>query len=1089
MGDITSSPRVEDILLGDGTVGPYVLSRKPVIIGSLVVTRAGVPVPDSAYVLGARHGTVTFHRPVPEGDTLAVSYMSVPITLAPTYALRPLTRELSSAPDETTTVRTPAAPKPAYGGLRLGGSKTFALSAGTASDVDVEQGLSLDLSGNIARDVTVRGHLSDRATAPGATATALSELDRIYVEVEGPRARARLGDFDLVFDETELSSYERRLQGAEGTLTTKPLTVTAGAASSRGRYAVNRFSGVDEVQGPYRLSGASGERNVAVLPGSEKVYLDGVRMRRGSDYDYVMEYERGRLTFTPRRRIGLYSRIEVEFLYATTDYPRNFAAGRASGAVLDSAVRWGVTVVRESDDTFGPSARSLSEEDIHNLSAAGDDPALAERDGGVFVGEGEGDYELATDTLGNPYYNYVGPDSGNYDVGFTYAGEGEYAYTGAGVYVYVGPTGGSYSALVQPSLPERRTLAAGDFSVKQGSVHLSVEAALSEHDRNTLSALDDSDNLSGAGRARVRFESETAPLGFDRFSTDLSLRAEGGGFAPFSRVDEPDVERIWSLPSASDSADVFVAATSVSFSADTTASVHAEAGIRSESNGLLARRASGDVALRPGRTRISLRGSWAKSESDRTEIGSGSRRFDAAGELAQGVWVFEPFTSVYYEGTDLSGVVDSVGRSVVPGGGLRFRHGGLDVELSSSHRTDRLLSGGDWLESRRTVSYSMVAALRSGSSFDGSVSAVHSTTDRSLPTSSFEISDLIVLGAGYHPIGRVVDVRADYTATTRRSSRALRSYVAVSPGEGDYIYDDGEYIPDPEGDYVLIEEADDDGPPVIEVDASLSVSVVPHRWKSAGSTWLYRVASLRLDASVYEQTATDRRADVLLLNPSVYHVPGRTVQGRTDLVAEVRVLPTHRDLDLRFSARRFDLYDASFDEDGETLYDASFSALVSWNASDDVTVRGEAERGFLREGRSGRSGADATVSRLLAGAARSWPREVSLDVRAQARFEHDRVLPERVRMFSVMPRFERWLFGRGRAVLDGRWDRVTTESGRSSLPYALAEGKPPGDSFRWSAAFYLDLGRDVTATSRYSGVAEAERPVRHTVRVEAVATF
>jgi hypothetical protein len=80
---------------------------------------------------------------------------------------------------------------------------------------------------------------------------------------------------------------------------------------------------------------------------------------------------------------------------------------------------------------------------------------------------------------------------------------------------------------------------------------VNVEGALSRHDLNTYSSLDDGDNAGGAGKARV-----TLAGGMPGFlgSGGLELQARGVGrrFDPFSRLERPFAQEDWGLPVSAD---------------------------------------------------------------------------------------------------------------------------------------------------------------------------------------------------------------------------------------------------------------------------------------------------------------------------------------------------------------------------------------------------------------------------------------------------------------------------------------------------------------------------------------------------------
>ena len=60
----------------------------------------------------------------------------------------------------------------------------------------------------------------------------------------------------------------------------------ASGSATRGIYRSQDLVAREAVQGPYRLSGRNGETFVLVVPGSERVFLDGQRLTRGITADY-----------------------------------------------------------------------------------------------------------------------------------------------------------------------------------------------------------------------------------------------------------------------------------------------------------------------------------------------------------------------------------------------------------------------------------------------------------------------------------------------------------------------------------------------------------------------------------------------------------------------------------------------------------------------------------------------------------------------------------------------------------------------------------------------------------------------------------
>src|SRR5215831_7264166 len=272
-------------------------------------------------------------------------------------------------------------------------------------------------------------------------------------------------------------------------------------------------------------------------------------MTRGEAADYAIDYERARVTFSNRRPISSASRITVEYQFALTRFRRNLAM--FAGEWKRGGWSWYAQGITEGDDAGRPLSGPLDPADRLRLAQAGDSLALS---GGVTPGVGDYDSVRVGTTA---HFAFAGLDSGKFAVQFARIGDGRGDYADSGVvggrtvYHYVGPGLGAFRVGRPLPAPETRRLAAVGTSLTAGILHLDLEGAGSYFDRNTLSALDDGDDLGGAGRVLVSSEGR---VGFvpGRAGLAAGFRAVDRRFTPFSRLEVPFAEEDWGLPAGAD---------------------------------------------------------------------------------------------------------------------------------------------------------------------------------------------------------------------------------------------------------------------------------------------------------------------------------------------------------------------------------------------------------------------------------------------------------------------------------------------------------------------------------------------------------
>jgi hypothetical protein len=429
------------------------------------------------------------------------------------------------------------------GGLASSGAYTRGLSFGNSQNLVFNSNLNLQLNGKLGNDLELQAALSDNSIPlqPDGTTRQLQEFDRIFIQLKRKNAALTAGDFDLTRPDGYFSNYFKRLQGAMVAVESLKFGVRSSGASirssgseakdskvgnqgkirvagavSRGKFARQNIQGQEGNQGPYRLQGAEGERFIIVLAGTEKVFVDGQLLRRGLDDDYVVDYNLGELTFTPRRLVTKDVRIIVEFEYAVQTYLRSTLATNATWNARRGHAYFNLYSEQDSRNNGG--AQDLSPAERRRLAETGDNlrnafasgvDTLADFDAGrilyravdsVVCGVPTAILRYSTDPDSARYaarFSEVSPGQGNYVLALTAANGRVFRWSPPDP-VTCQPTG-NYEPIVRLVAPELRQLYAvgADFQAfRNGRVQ--AELALSNRDANRFSPLGNGDNVGTA---------------------------------------------------------------------------------------------------------------------------------------------------------------------------------------------------------------------------------------------------------------------------------------------------------------------------------------------------------------------------------------------------------------------------------------------------------------------------------------------------------------------------------------------------------------------------------------------------------------
>ena len=204
--------------------------------------------------------------------------------------------------------------------LEVSGSQTFGISVGSGRDVTPNQELRVNVEGNVSENISILALLSDQdlPIQPEGTTESIQDIDQKLVRITHPNMKGTLGDFEGSLGASEFIFFPRALEGVQvegdfkwGKFHLIPSAIPKGQSTSlvlRG----------EEGRSEYRLT-VDGQY-VIVKAGSEIVWLNGERMRRGENNDYVIrEYGDPIVEFNSKHLITSNDTIRIDFEYISEE--------------------------------------------------------------------------------------------------------------------------------------------------------------------------------------------------------------------------------------------------------------------------------------------------------------------------------------------------------------------------------------------------------------------------------------------------------------------------------------------------------------------------------------------------------------------------------------------------------------------------------------------------------------------------------------------------------------------------------------------------------------------------------------------------
>jgi hypothetical protein len=526
---------------------------------------AGKEVDTTNYNVNFKTGTLVFKNGFTTADSLTVSYLPYPDYLTKKYSIydtnRVVSNDATGGENRYTVTRDNLNNYKPFDGLTTSGSITRGITVGNNQNAVVNSNLDLQITGKLSDKVSLRASIQDSniPLQEGGYSQKLDEFDQIFIEMYSDKWNIRAGDLFLENRQSRFLNFNKKVQGLstvfnfgkEGNKT----SVFAAAALVRGQYARSTFTGSEGNQGPYKLTGNSGELYVLVISGSERVYVNGILLERGESNDYIIDYNAGEIIFTSLFPITSEMRINVEYQYTQ----QNFTRFVTYGGVTHQSEDWSIGgyVYSESDMKNQPLQQNLSEEQVATLQQAGDNTTLMTAPsayvdtytenkvlyrkttvGGIEVFEYSTD---ATEVLYNVRFTLVGNNQGNYILANA-AAIGK-------IYEYAAPIDGipqgNYEPVINLTAPAKIQIATllGKYNPSEKTL-IDFEAGISNNDLNLFSPIDDGNNSGLAGKLNAKQRLYTGAWELDAFANYQFVQKD---FRTIERLFNIEFNRDWNL--------------------------------------------------------------------------------------------------------------------------------------------------------------------------------------------------------------------------------------------------------------------------------------------------------------------------------------------------------------------------------------------------------------------------------------------------------------------------------------------------------------------------------------------------------------
>ena len=437
---------------------------------------------------------------------------------------------------------------------------------------------------------------------------------------------------------------------------------------------------------------------------------------------------------------------------------------------------------------------------------------------------------------------------------------------------------------------------------------------------------------------------------------------------------------------------------------------------------------------------------------------------------------------------------------------------GVDLATDMYVRNESGIIDGEMVPSSQSLTNDFTTKLNGSNNFFTNLTLTYRNktyTDsfRNLGNSDNQ-SFLSKWESGYAPLDRGVETNLFYQVTTERAARLEQIFWKVLPGQGQYIWVDGNKngqvdITNPldfqqvnfNGDYTLLTRPTTTLYPVVNLQTNIRLGLTPERFLSdngsIGSTILRSLSSVTV-WQIAEDNQTTNVSDIYLLHLSKFLNDSLTLSGSQLFQQDMYVLQNDKDFSLRF---RF--------VQNKSLSQFSISTESGYKREQSVRLRTKLTGTFYEEldlslnndnvistytERAHTIGSNSVASELSYKPDPNVESSLKIEIsKAVDAYRSDLTNSMNTEILKVAYS----ILSRGRLTSQLERDEVVVENMQPNvyLPFELTQGFLPGQTYILQLGFEYRINSFIQATANYSGRSQAGGSPIHTMTAEVRAFF